>query len=81
MLGVLNIKPHTMEALGIVGILLLFEFLSLLISPFMSKLTNNIPALVMLGSILVATSLAPVHRQLTKWIKERIAHNAEKKKR
>ncbi len=79
-LGVMNIKRRTMESLSIVGLLLFFEFINMLLSPYISTLTNNIPALIMLGSITLATLLAPIHRILTRWMRQRIASNAEKKK-
>ena len=79
-LGVMNVKRRTMEAMSIVGLLLLFEFITMFLSPYVSKLTNNIPVLIMLGSLTLATLLAPVHRILISWMRKRLASNADKKK-
>lgn len=80
LMGVMHVKPRTVEFLGLVGLLLLFEFINLTIHPFVGELTNHMPVFMLLIMVGIAALLVPAHHKLTEWVKEKIAHNALKKK-
>lgn len=67
-------KPRTIEFMGLLGLLLLFEFISLFIHPYIMKWTNNTPVFMLLILVAIAALLVPSHHKLQEWIKEKLAH-------
>jgi tetratricopeptide (TPR) repeat protein len=57
---------------SVVALLLVFEFLNLLLHPFLGGITNHSPALMLLGLVCVAVLLVPLHHRLEKWVKEKL---------
>jgi hypothetical protein len=53
--------------LGGVALLLVFEFLYLLLHPFLARITNHSPVLMLLGLVCIAALLVPLHSKLEKW--------------
>ncbi|GAO43052.1 tetratricopeptide repeat protein [Flavihumibacter petaseus] len=53
--------------LGIVALLLIFEFFNLLLHPFLEQLTHHSPVLMLLCLAAIAAILVPVHHRLEKW--------------
>jgi tetratricopeptide (TPR) repeat protein len=66
--------PRLLDHLGTVSLLLFFEFLSLMIHPFLEKITNHSPILMLLGLVVVSSILVPLHHKLTNWLKVRLSH-------
>ena len=64
--------------LGVVALLIVFEFINLLVHPFLSRVTNDSPLLMLLVMVGIAALLVPVHHWLEKWITDRLV---EKNKR
>lgn len=60
-----NIKM--IEFLGVVALLLVFEFLNLLIHPFLENITSHTPALMLLALVCIAALLVPLHHKIEKW--------------
>jgi tetratricopeptide (TPR) repeat protein len=58
--------------MGLASLLMLFEFISLLIHPFIEKITHHDPVLMYLILLLIASILVPIHHKLEGWIKEKI---------
>lgn len=58
--------------LGVLGLLLFFEFVNLFIHPFISVLTNDSPFHTLLVMVIVASLLIPCHHKIEHWIKEKI---------
>ncbi|SEL66636.1 tetratricopeptide repeat protein [Parapedobacter koreensis] len=72
-----NVKPRTIEFLGLVILLLLFEFISTIIGPlvgYMEHLTTNSVAMNMLIHIGVALLLAPIRKPIDRWVKAKLLH-------
>ena len=67
-------KPRTVEFLGILALLLVFEFITLLVHPYIEHLTDDAPAIMLLILVAIAAFLVPLHHKLEKWVKERLAH-------
>ena len=71
-------NPKMIHFLGILALLIVFEFINLLIHPYLGKLTHHSP-LLMLGIMVgVAALLIPIHHQLQKWITNRLVEKNNK---
>ena len=57
---------------GILGLLIVFEFINLLIHPFLERVTHHNPMLMLLALVALASLLIPLHHRLEKWIKEKM---------
>lgn len=55
------------EFLGVIALLIVFEFLNLLLHPFLERVTNHSPALMLLALVCIAALLVPLHHRLQKW--------------
>jgi tetratricopeptide (TPR) repeat protein len=64
----------TIEFLGLLTLLLLFEFISLFIDPFIGNITHHTPVLMLLISVIVASILVPAHHRLSEVMKEKLIH-------
>jgi two-component system, NtrC family, sensor kinase len=71
-----KVSPRVVEFMGLVSLLLFFEFINLLMHPFFEKITHHTPVLMMLLLVILASILAPTHHKLTHWIKEHLVHRA-----
>jgi tetratricopeptide (TPR) repeat protein len=52
---------------GVVALLLVFEFLNLLLHPFLERITHHSPILMLLALVCIAALLVPLHHKLEKW--------------
>lgn len=57
---------------GVLGLLVVFEFINLLIHPWLASFTHESPVLMLLVLVIVASLLIPIHHRLEKWIKEKM---------
>ncbi|MEO5500649.1 MAG: hypothetical protein ABIR31_04325, partial [Ginsengibacter sp.] len=57
---------------GILGLLIVFEFVNLLLHPWLSSITHDSPVLMLLALVLIASLLIPMHHRLEHWIKEKM---------
>src|SRR6185312_4320634 len=57
---------------AILGLLVVFEFVNLLLHPWVSSITNDSPVLMLLALVLIASLLIPMHHRLEHWIKEKM---------
>jgi len=55
------------QFLGVVALLLVFEFLNLLLHPFLERITHHSPVLMLLALVCIAALLVPFHHKLEKW--------------
>jgi tetratricopeptide (TPR) repeat protein len=67
-----RINPKWIEFLGILALLLLFEFVILLLHPFIILLTGHQPIFTLIALVCIAAILIPSHHRAEKWIKGRI---------
>ncbi len=63
---------------GILGLLIVFEFINLLIHPFLEKVTHHSPVLMLLALVAIASMLIPLHHRIEKWIKEKMTEKNKK---
>jgi len=57
---------------GVLGLLVVFEFINLLLHPWLSSITHESPVLMLLALVLIAALLIPMHHRLEHWIKEKM---------
>lgn len=57
---------------SVVGLLVIFEFLNLLLHPFLERVTNHSPVLILLALVCIAALLVPFHHRLEKWASEKM---------
>jgi tetratricopeptide (TPR) repeat protein len=70
----IKVKARVVEFFGIVGLLMFFEFITDLIYPYVSNLTNDRPVWEMLILVIIAILLEPLNYKLEHWVKERLVH-------
>ena len=60
----------TTKTIGIlsgISLLLVFEFLNLLVHPFLERVTHHSPVLMLLGLVAIAALLVPLHHKTEHW--------------
>lgn len=72
------VKSGLVRFLGVVTLLLVFEFINLLIHPFISNVTHHSPVWMFLIMVSIAALLVPAHHKLEHWITNQLI---EKNKR
>ncbi len=55
------------EFFGVIALLIVFEFLNLLLHPFLERVTHHNPVLMLLGLVCIAALLVPLHHKVEKW--------------
>jgi hypothetical protein len=66
------VNTRTIEIVGVVGLLIVFEFINLVAHPYLAHLTNDSPILMLLILVFIAALIAPLHHKLDQWIKHRL---------
>lgn len=67
-----KIHVKAIKTLGIVSLLLLFEYLTLLLHPFVVSITHHTPILELLIFVSIAALLIPTHHQVEHWLIEKL---------
>jgi len=78
-LGRKKVKSRTIEFLGILGLLFLFEFIVLLAHPYIGQWTHESQVWMLLILVAVAAILIPLHHRSEAWIKKKLASKPEVK--
>ncbi|MEJ7588146.1 MAG: hypothetical protein WKI04_11360 [Ferruginibacter sp.] len=60
------------EFLGVVALLIVFEFLNLLLHPFLEKVTHHSPVLMLLSLVCIAALLVPMHHRMEKIVMKKL---------
>jgi tetratricopeptide (TPR) repeat protein len=81
-----TINEKLIRFLIVIALLIVFEFLNLLLHPFLERITHHSPVLMLLALVCIAALLVPMHHRLEKWTvrklvekNRRIGLEAEKK--
>ena len=64
--------------LGILALLIVFEFINLLAHPFLDKITNHAPVMMLAIMVCIAALLIPLHHRLEKWVTNRLIEKNKK---
>lgn len=62
------VNEYVIKFIGIIGLLIVFEFINLLIHPFLENITHHSPIGMLLILVCLAALLIPLHHKLEKWI-------------
>ncbi len=67
-----KIHIKAIKTLGIISLLLLFEYLTLLLHPFVVSITNHTPIFELLIFVSIAALLIPTHHRVEHWLIEKL---------
>ncbi|MEA5427056.1 tetratricopeptide repeat protein [Arcicella lustrica] len=75
-----QVNPTILEWIGVVSLLLLFEFLNIILEPSITKLSNRSPIITLLCLVTLASIVSPIHHfaetRVKTWVKGiRIKHH------
>ncbi len=60
-------NTNLIKFFGVIALLIVFEFLNLLLHPFLERVTHHSPILMLLALVCIAALLVPLHHKLEKW--------------
>lgn len=60
----LLVSSKLLKFIGIISLLIVFEFINLLIHPFLEKITHHSPVLILLALVAIAAVLVPLHHKV-----------------
>ncbi|HUS02173.1 MAG TPA: tetratricopeptide repeat protein [Chitinophagaceae bacterium] len=73
-----RIRPKWLRYLGLLGLLLMFEFISYFLHPYISKITYHIPALIVLAYVALGSALLPIHHRIELWVEKELSHKRKR---
>ena len=79
LLSRIKIHVRIIKVLGIISLLVLFEYLTLLLHPYVVELTHHTPVLEILIFVSIAAILIPTHHRIEHWLIEKLIHQKEEK--
>ena len=65
-------NSRLIEFFGVIALLIVFEFLNLLLHPFLEKVTNHSPVFMLLILVGIAALLVPIHHRVEKWATKKL---------
>ncbi|MBN8786427.1 MAG: tetratricopeptide repeat protein [Terrimonas sp.] len=74
----INIPIRVIKGLGIVSLLFFFEYLTLLLHPYVLEITHHTPLLEILIFVVIAAILIPAHHRMEHWLIEKLMDNRSK---
>jgi tetratricopeptide (TPR) repeat protein len=72
------IGTRTIEFIGTVILLMVFEFIDLYIHPYLGKWSNESPLIMLLALIIIASILIPIHHKIEHLTKEKLIEKNKK---
>lgn len=69
---------RVIKVLGILSLLILFEYLTLLLHPTVQQLTHHTPVLEIIVFVIIAAFLIPAHHRIEHWLIKKLVQNREK---
>ena len=73
------IKPRIIEFVGLIALLLFFEFIALLLHPYIVIWAHHKPIFELLLLVAIAAVLIPSHHKLDRFVKEKLARKIDVK--
>ena len=71
-------NERLIKSLGILALLIVFEFLNLLLHPYVGNLTHHSPILMLGIMVSIAALLIPLHHKLEHWITHKLVEKNNK---
>lgn len=81
LLSRINVHVKLIRLLGVLSLLFLFEYLTLLLHPTVARLTHHTPVYEILIFVALAAILIPAHHRLEKWMIHKLIHNRTHRKK
>jgi hypothetical protein len=75
-----KVPAKLIKTLGIISLLLFFEYLTLLLHPIVAEITHHTPVLELLIFVCIAALLIPTHHRVERWLLEKLTHSQNKPK-
>ncbi|MBK7558572.1 MAG: hypothetical protein IPI54_09930 [Chitinophagaceae bacterium] len=72
LLSRIQIHTRVIKFLGILSLLILFEYLTLFLHPTVAAFTNHTPIYEMLIFVAIASVLLPAHHRFENWLIEKL---------
>ena len=66
------VSHKVVEFLSVIVLLVVFEFINLLIHPWLEKITHHSPVLMLLGLVAIAALIVPLHHRLEHWTTKKL---------
>lgn len=66
------VSHKVVEFLSVLVLLVVFEFINLLIHPFLERITHHSPVLMLLGLVAIASLIIPLHHRLEHWTSKKL---------
>lgn len=77
LLSRIKMNVRIIKLLGVLSLLFLFEYITLLIHPFVTEITNHVPVYQLLIYVTVAAILIPIHHRIEHLLIKRLVHNEQ----
>ena len=77
LLSRVRIPVKVIKVLGILSLLILFEFLTLLLHPTVKELTHHTPIYEIMIFVAIAAILIPTHHRIEHWLIDKLIRNRE----
>jgi tetratricopeptide (TPR) repeat protein len=69
-----RVHRKVIEFMSVFSLLLVFEFITLFIHPFVQHISNHLPIIELFILVVLASLLVPLHHRLTHWVREKLIH-------
>jgi tetratricopeptide (TPR) repeat protein len=66
------------EFFSVIALLIVFEFLNLLLHPFLERISGHSPVLMLLALVCIAALLVPLHHKVEKWATVKLVEKNKK---
>jgi tetratricopeptide (TPR) repeat protein len=76
LLSRIRIHVRIIKILGVVSLLVLFEYLTLLLHPYVAELTHHTPVYEILIFVSIAAILIPAHHRVEHWLVDKLLGNS-----
>ena len=76
LLSRIKIHIRIIKALGVLSLLILFEYLTLLLHPYVGELTHHTPVYEILIFVAIAAILIPAHHRVEHWLVDKLIRNS-----
>jgi len=71
-------NTRLIEFFSVLALLIVFEFLNLLLHPFLERVTNHTPLVMLSALVCIAALLIPLHRRVEKWSTAKLVEKNKK---
>lgn len=77
LLSRIRIHVRVIKFMGIISLLILFEYLTLLLHPYVVEITHHTPVLELLIFVIIAAMLIPTHHHIEHWLIEKLTQGKQ----